>query len=123
MLIKLGFYRRKPGLSLAEFHHLWSDVYGPLYGKHPELSRHLRRYVQHRVAPILDAMDQMVPFDGFSEVWFDNAEASEALVKEPLFLEKIAPLVSSFLDLENSKFAAYDSQVYQIGGAPPLFGV
>jgi EthD domain len=98
LLITLGFYKRKPGLSVEEFQRIWSTVYGPLYGKSPELTRFLRRYVQHRLTPQTDWPTTFVGFDGFSESWFATVE-----------------------DLENSKFAAYDSQVYQVGDPPTLF--
>ena len=49
MLITLGFYKRKPGLSVEEFRHIWSVEYGPLYRTRPEITKYLRRYVQHRL--------------------------------------------------------------------------
>ena len=55
MIIQLGLYKRKPGISREEYRHLWTEVYGALNGRIPELSRHLRRYVQHvlteKIAP------------------------------------------------------------------------
>jgi hypothetical protein len=115
MIIQLGFYKRKPGMSTEEFRHYWSEVYGPLYAAYPEISRHLVRYVQHRLSPVVDHPDPPMPFDGFSEAWFKSVAASHALQREPLYIERIAPLAENFLDLENSKLMAYDSQVYQVG--------
>jgi len=121
MIIQLGFYRRRPDLSVEEFRRLWSEVYGPKYRIHPDLSRHLLRYVQHRLSPLIGKSHDQMPFDGFSETWFESAAASEALQREPIYINEVAPLAVTFLDLENSKLMAYDSQVYQIGGPPPLF--
>jgi hypothetical protein len=112
MLICIGFYKRKPGLSVEEFHRLWSGEYGPLYSAIPEVKRYIRRYVQHR----LDNSE----FDGFSESWYDSAVDREAMKAEPIYLEKIDPLVATFLDMEGSKFGVTDSQTFQVGGPPEL---
>lgn len=120
MLITLGFYKRKPGLSHEEFCRIWSEVYGPLYD-HPEVTRYLRRYVQHRLTPQTDFPTQFVGYDGFSESWFDNADDRKALHATDYAKTHLKPMMAEFLDLENSNFAAYDSQVYQVGGAPPLY--
>ena len=112
MIIYIGFYKRKPGLSVEEFHRLWSEEYGPLYSAIPEVKRHIRRYVQHRL--------ENSEFDGFSEAWYDSPADREAMKAEPIYQEKIDPLVAAFLDMENSKFGATDSQAYQVGGPPEL---
>ena len=92
-----------------------------MYRAHPTLSRHLLRYVQHRLSPPIGREHDQMLFDGVSEAWFENIEASEALQREPIYLREIAPLAIEFLDLEHSKFMAVDSQVYQIGGPPAMF--
>lgn len=120
MLITLGFYKRKPGLSVEEFRHIWSVEYGTLYRTRPEITKYLRRYVQHRLSPQTDWPSQFVGFDGFSEAWFDSAEDRKAMQALPFYKEVLSPKMAEFLDLENSKFAAYDDQVYQVGGEPPL---
>jgi hypothetical protein len=123
LLITLGFYKRKPGLSVEEFQRAWSTVYGPLYGKSPEITRFLRRYVQHRLTPQTDWPTGFVGFDGFSESWFETADDRKAMQASKYYQEVLKPMAEDFLDLENSKLAAYDSQVYQVGGPPPLFSV
>lgn len=61
-----------------------------------------------------------VPFDGFSEGWFETVEARERLHAAPIYQEQVAPFMSRFLDLNNSNFAAYDTPVYQVGTEPAL---
>jgi len=121
MLICLGFYKRKAGLSVEEFRRMWSEEYGPLYSKNAEITRYLRRYVQHRLAPQTDWPNPFVGFDAFSESWFDNAEDRKTMQATKYYQEVLKPLAERFLDMENSKFAAYDDQVYQVGGPPPLY--
>lgn len=120
MIITLGFYKRKPGLSAEEFWRIWSTEYGPLYANNPDLTKYLRRYTQHQLRAPGDAA-QFVGFDGFSEAWFERLEDRDAMHQLPYYQNVLKPLAERFLDLENSKFAAYDTQVYQVGGAPPLF--
>ena len=122
MLITLGFYKKKAGLSTEEFRRIWSTEYGPLYKGHPEITPYLRRYVQHRLSPQTDFPTQFIGFDAFSESWFDKAEDRAAMHATKFYREVLKPMAERFLDMENSKFAAYDDQVYQVGGKPPLFG-
>ncbi|MGV6871919.1 EthD domain-containing protein [Pseudochelatococcus sp. B33] len=121
MLITLGFYKRKQGLSFEEFCQKWSVEYGSLYGTRPEVTRYLRRYVQHRLSPQTDFPAPFVGFDGFSESWYDSADDRKALHESKYFQTVLKPMAAEFLDLEKSTFAAYDSQVYQVGPAPELF--
>lgn len=60
MISSLEFYRRSTDISPEEFGRLWSEVYGPLFSGHPELKRHLPRYVQHQLAPNTDKPTRMV---------------------------------------------------------------
>ncbi len=120
MIIKIGFYKRKPGISAEEFRHWWSEVYGPSYRKYPDVGRHIIRYVHHRLSPSSDDPETILPYDGFSETWFENEEAQQALMAEPDWQKHIAPIVDNFLDYENSKVVMLDSQVYQVGGPPDL---
>lgn len=122
MIIMLGFYHRKPGMTLEEFRRFWSEVYGPLYNGNPEIKRHIRRYVQHQLSEATDIPGQALPFDGIAEAWFDTAEDIAKMCEEPIYKNSIAPLLAKFMDLENSHFTAYDNPVYQIGNAPVPVG-
>ncbi len=122
MLISLGFYKRKAGLSVEEFQRIWSTVYGPLYSKSPDVTRYLKRYVQHRLTPQTDWPTKFIGFDGIAESWYETAEDRKTMQATKYYQEVLKPMAEDFLDLENSQFAAYDSQVFQVGGPPPLFG-
>ena len=119
MIIQLGLYKRKPGISREEYRHLWTEVYGALNGRIPELSRHLRRYVQHVLTPAPGTPPELA-FDGMSEAWFDDEAAMKALAEEPAFKEKIAPYTRLFIDFEATRLSFSDAPVYQVGGAPAL---
>lgn len=121
MIIQLGLYKRKPGISPEQYRHLWTEVYGALNGSIPELSRHLRRYVQHVLTPVPGTPPEL-QFDGMSEAWFDDEQAMKALVEEPAFKERIAPFAKDFIDLEGTRISFYDAPVYQVGEPPQLSG-
>lgn len=118
MIIMMGFYHRKPGMTLEEFRRFWSDVYGPLYSDHPEIKRHIRRYVQHPLSEAAHFPGKEVPFDGIAEAWFDTAEDMAKMSAEPKYQSVIAPVLAEFMDLERTNFVAYDSPVYVIGEPP-----
>ena len=51
MIVLLGFYKRKAGLSLEEFQRHWREIHGPLLAQNPACLEHIRRYVQHQCVP------------------------------------------------------------------------
>ncbi|MFD2580327.1 EthD domain-containing protein [Novosphingobium colocasiae] len=57
MLIVLGFYRRRPDLSIEQFRTHWRDVHGPLIKRITDAHGLLLRYVQHHLTP-----DETYPF-------------------------------------------------------------
>ncbi len=117
MIIILGLYKRKPGISHEEYRHMWTEVYGALNGRIPELSRHLHRYVQHVLTPEPGTPPELA-FDGMSETWFVDEAAMNALPNEPAFKERIAPFTDRFVDKQVTRLRFVDSPVYQVGDPP-----
>ncbi len=70
-MIKLIYcFRRRAGMSEAEFDAYWGEVHGPIAARIPGL----RRLVQSRALRI--AGDARPPdFDGVAELWFDDVGA------------------------------------------------
>ncbi len=70
-MIKLIYcFRRRAGMSEAEFDAYWCRVHGPIATRIPGL----RRLVQSRALRI--AKDARPPdFDGVAELWFDDVDA------------------------------------------------
>ncbi|MEZ5656640.1 MAG: EthD domain-containing protein [Sphingobium sp.] len=118
MIIMMGFYHRKPGMSFEEFRRYWGEVYGPLYNKYPDVKRHIRRYVQHPLIDPAGIPGQSKPFDGIAEAWFESAEDIGKMVAEPDYKSFIGPVLAEFADVERAHFTAYDDPVYIIGEAP-----
>lgn len=121
MLILYGFYKRKPGLSLEEFNHIWCNVYGALYQNVPDISRYMKRYIQHRAAPMPDPdTGAQFEYDGFSETWFESMADLEALWEEPYYKNNIKPIGATFLDLDGPKIMISDNPSYVVGDPPTL---
>ena len=70
--------RRKPELSLEEFHRVWRDEHGPLVAFHQVRLGVLRYTQSHRVDdPAYDPSRRGMgpPYDGVAEVWWESEEA------------------------------------------------
>jgi uncharacterized protein (TIGR02118 family) len=76
--------RRRPGLSLDDFHAYWRDQHGPLVAFH-QTRLGIQRYTQsHRLDdPLNDAMARArggmePPYDGVAELWWESADSLAA---------------------------------------------
>jgi uncharacterized protein (TIGR02118 family) len=77
MVKAIYLIRRKPGMSVEDFHRYWREVHGPIAARIPGL----RRYVQCHA---IDAgMGAAPDYDGVAEVWFDDTEAVRRAVASP----------------------------------------
>ncbi|MDR5651200.1 EthD domain-containing protein [Ruixingdingia sedimenti] len=116
MLIVLGFYKRKPGLSHAEFSRHWRDVHGPLIRNHPVISTYMRRYLQHHLTPGtgfpgVGALD----YDGFSESWWDSLEARQEAHGLEDFKQLVIEDERQFIDMDATRILMFDNQNVVIG--------
>lgn len=116
MLITLGFYKRRPGLTWEEFSKHWREVHGPLIANNPELSKYIIRYVQHHCQPssgwpgVGD-----LEYDGFSESWFESLEARREMHNLEYFRNEMIEDEKKFLDMDATRILMFDEQVVQIG--------
>ncbi|MFC4670850.1 EthD domain-containing protein [Seohaeicola nanhaiensis] len=116
MIITLGFYKRKPGLTLEQFQTHWRDVHGPLIAGIPGVEKYLKRYVQHHMVPSqgwpgVGPLD----YDGFSESWFPSLDARKELHAMPYFQNEMIEDERQFLDMDATRVLMFDNQVVQIG--------
>lgn len=111
-MVKLTFcLRRRPDLSVEEFHRYWLEEHGPLVRDRAEVLG-IRRYQQvHTVdEPKLHAALQArnggapEPYDGIAEVWVDSVEAFRAGGDEAARRAAAELLADerNFIDLERS---------------------
>ena len=122
MAVKLVFCcRRRPELSLEEFHATWLDDHGPLVRRCREHLPQMKRYVQSHLLPgpgtdaVRASRGSGEPYDGITEVWFDSLEdmgagssaeaiaAGEALLRDEARMLDL-PRCSVFLTVEHEIF-------------------
>src|SRR5262252_2407033 len=86
-MIRIVFLlRRKPALSLAEFHRYWREQHGPLVASHQQRIGALRYVQVHRLddpinEQLADQRDGMEPpYDGVAELWWESEAALRAVL-------------------------------------------
>ncbi|HVW18720.1 MAG TPA: EthD domain-containing protein, partial [Solirubrobacteraceae bacterium] len=81
----------------------WVDVHGPMAHGIPEFTRHYTRYVHNYVLPSPHATGGLQPaFDGIVEEWLPSVEEFAACLREPRYLELVAPDERLFVDFSRS---------------------
>ncbi|MFC0452176.1 EthD domain-containing protein [Rhodococcus jostii] len=121
MIVVLGFYKRHPDLSWEEFSDHWRNVHGALLRDTPEPRKAIRRYVQHHLRPNPGFPGESLPFDGFSESWYDSVESRQELWALPLWRDLVIPDEQTFLDTAATRVSVLDSQ-YTVIGDPITIG-
>ena len=77
MIKRVSLVKRKPGMSLDEFHAHWM-------GEHMEIVRQIKNLRGLRFNPVLEAGPDR-EWDGIGELWFDSIEdARAAFDTEPI---------------------------------------
>lgn len=76
MIVRIGMLRKKPEASIESFREYWREVHGLLGAKLPGLHRYHQNHVIEKGRGLgLDLPRGPQDFDGFSELWFLDAEA------------------------------------------------
>ena len=122
MAYKLVFCcRRRPELSLEEFHRSWLHDHGPLVRKCREHLPQMKRYVQSHLVEGLPtdgvraSRGSGEPYDGITEVWFDSLEEMGAGTTEEAAAAGAALLKDEqrMLDLPNcSVFVTIEHEIF-----------
>jgi uncharacterized protein (TIGR02118 family) len=93
------FLKRKPGMSVEEFHRYWREHHAPLVAS-TKSGQHAVRYEQNHRA--VDPQDHLgaSDYDGVTIQWFESVADFEASVREPDYADIGADL-AKFLDIEH----------------------
>jgi len=121
VVVILGFYKRKPGLSREQFREHWEKIHGPLIRGLPDVEKYLIRYVQHHIQsdsqyPVPSGAD----FDGFSEAWWVDHESMTRFLASPAF-QATKEDEEKFLDLSATRWIVNDDQKVIISGIENSF--
>jgi uncharacterized protein (TIGR02118 family) len=111
-MIRIVFLlRRKPELSLAEFHRYWREEHGPLVASHAQRIAALRYVQVHRLDdPVNERAAQArggmePPYDGVAELWWESEAALQQVLATPGGERAGRELLddeAKFIDLPNS---------------------
>lgn len=77
MTVRIGLIRKKPEWTPAEFSSYWRDSHGPLAASAPGLREYWQNVVTDRLQRGIDFQRGAWDFDGFSQLWFDEAEDAD----------------------------------------------
>ena len=87
-------FKRKDGLSLADFSRHWREVHAPLAKQMPGL----RGYVQNHSASVVSRSQA---YDGVVEIWMDSEEAITAAFRSKEYREGAYADEPNFADVKN----------------------
>jgi uncharacterized protein (TIGR02118 family) len=91
----LSFMRRIPGMSRAEFVANWRDRHAPLVLTVPAAERSVRSYRQNHV---FRDPPPGYEYDGVGELWFENANDALALLRDPVWRDRIGGDLAAFTE-------------------------
>ena len=90
-MVKLvGLIRKRSDLTTEQFRAHWLEVHAPLARQFPGLRRYSVNFIDREANP-------NAVYDGFSELWFDSAEALDVALAGHIG-EAIAADIPKFMD-------------------------
>jgi hypothetical protein len=93
--------KRRPGMTIDDFHHHWRTVHSPLNCDTPSIARYFVRYERnHRVAADYERPGAS-DFDGTAVEWYPSVQAFYDMIGEPAYRELIYPDEQRFLDRDH----------------------
>ena len=73
MTVRMGLIRKKADWSFEQFNNYWRDQHGALAARAPRLREYWQNPVTDRLQRGIDFARGPWDFDGFSQLWFDDA--------------------------------------------------
>lgn len=130
MIKMITLVKRNPNLSREEFEEHWRNVHARKVRELPEVSIHMRRYVQnYMTGGNAEAADDFggvgVPsddldFDGIIEAWFDSMEDMTRMATNETYLEHILPDDHHLTDMAACKmYLVEENVVLDVDDRPP----
>jgi hypothetical protein len=85
--------KRRPGLSLADYHEASLTAYAPVANGLPGLRRHLHCHTRDGAYVFGEA-----GFDSVEQWWFDDVASLRAALGSPYFTDRVAPARAAIVD-------------------------
>lgn len=82
MNVRIGLINKKPDWTFEDFNTYWKDKHGPLAAHAPNLRAYWQNPVVDRMQRGIDFVRGPWDFDGFSQLWFDDAQQSDRAFKD-----------------------------------------
>ncbi len=96
MIVRIGMLRKKPEASIDSFRKYWREVHGLLGARLPGLHRYHQNHVVEKGRGLALPRGPQ-DFDGFSELWFLDAEAMK---------KAFTPETSRMLAVDEARFTS-----------------
>lgn len=93
--------KRRPGMSIEDFHTHWRTVHSPLNCGTPSIARHFVRYERNHRNRQDYERDGASDFDGTAVEWYPSVQAFYDMLAEPAYRDVIAPDEKDFLDRDH----------------------
>jgi uncharacterized protein (TIGR02118 family) len=81
MNVRMGLIRKKPDWTAEDFRAYWRDKHGSLAARAPNLRGYWQNVVTERLQRGIDFTRGPWAFDGFSQLWFDDAQQADHAFK------------------------------------------
>jgi uncharacterized protein (TIGR02118 family) len=91
MNVRMGLIRKKPDWTTDAFRAYWRDQHGPLAARAPNLREYWQNHVTDRLQRGIDFARGPWAFDGFSQLYFDDARQAHRAFNES---DMAAPLIA-----------------------------
>jgi uncharacterized protein (TIGR02118 family) len=93
----MGLLRKKPDWTREAFLQYWQGTHGPLAACMPNLREYWQNVVTERMQRVLSVPPGPWDFDGFSQLWFDDAQQASSAVKDGEFARALIADEQHFL--------------------------
>ena len=98
------FLRKHPDMNQEDFVYYHKNKHAPLFTSLPEVKQFVRKYSQYHTLPVSLPELPPLPYDGITELWFDDVESIAKVFSSELYMEQIRPDEQKFLDLYNCSY-------------------
>jgi uncharacterized protein (TIGR02118 family) len=107
--------KRRPGMSIDDFHQHWRAVHSPLNCDTPSIAQYFVRYERNHRNRLDYERAGASDFDGAAVEWYPSVRAFYDMIGEPAYRELIAPDEDKFLDRDNLVWLLTDPEETIIG--------